>query len=662
MPLPQHEMKLTLKDDERGRIGKRIQQQIDESRRAMTGMIDKAAGYERLYESDLKPKTFPWKGCSNMNVPLIQPDVDTFHAHINDVIFGVKPITKLSPPAYVSDPDAKETAQRVESAVYHVQDDMMDLRSIGDQFNLTSLMTPAGVVKLPWREEYRTVRRVTQEVDQMTGEPTQSLQDVQEIKYRGPRPELIEPDNFVIYPLTAKSAEDAVLIGDRFRLTPDELNRRIASGYFEKDWCEPVLARKGTQQSRVDNTVEQESLDRDGLDYVDSDEYTFWEVITGYDANGDGLVEDCVFVIEAETGTVVRATVFPYWHGRRYYIPMRPFLKPSKRFFARCLPQILEHSQLEANSVHNQRVDATTMAMIKAFKGRNGGLDDPDSIEIAPGSVIPMDDVNDLVELQINPIVPGADIEQINRIGSERASGVNDIATGRQSEGDKTLGELQMVSARAGVRFSDVIRRCQEAYVEIAKQTAGLMYQFMEDQELAQLGVQREWLVLPWQFIPHGNTGTADKQQEVEKSVMLYDKLMENPLVIQNPLRVHRLAKDLLMAMDRTDTEAYIGTEEELQQQMMEQQMMSQAMDVISGAAPMPQFNDPQQAAMFDQMLQKAAAQMQMMQDQVNAPIAAQQGQEQNKMAFQAQENQANRDQQLTIEQMRMKRGNASRR
>jgi hypothetical protein len=632
MPLPQQmpDIRIKLSEDQAKTIGLELLEKIRQSRSGMRKLLDNIKQYEAFYESDLPEKNHPWEGCSNINVPIIQPDADTFHAHINGTVLGVIPTTKVVPPPFASDPEVKKSAQRVESAIEHVERNIMDYPQSADQWHLTAIMHPAGVAKLAWREEFNKVTRIVPELDQETQQMVPKPVQMDEIKYRGPKLEMVDLTNFVIFPLTSKSIDEAYLVGDRFNLTPDDVRKRVERGYFDKiaETLKPT-----SELSSTDEFEQQERNDRAGIENVDFEHFKFWEVIAPYDPDGDGVNEDCVFVIEADTGVVVRATKFPYFHGRRYYIALRPWLKASKAFFGRCLPQILEHSQREANTVHNQRVDATAIATAKAFKTRKGALDNPDAIEICPGAMIELNDITDIMEFDINPLVPGVDIEQENRANSERASGVNDIATGRQSSGDKTLGELQMVSARAGVRFEDVIRRVQYGHCEVARQIAGLMYQFMDDGELAMIGngLTREELVVPWDYVGHGNTGTADKQQEAQKAALIYQKMIEqqNPLVMNDLRRIYRVTLGFLQSLDINDPESYIGTEQQVEEQIM--MMQAQQKMVME----------------HQQMMMTEQAERQGMQQQ------QQQQMELAKMDMQARENQATRDNQLAIAKTR---------
>ena len=190
--------------------------------------------------------------------------------------------------------------------------------------------------------------------------------------------------------------------------------------------------------------------------------------------------------------------------------------------------------------------------------------------------------MDEIQQMAISPLIPGIDIEHEAKDWSERVSPINDIAMGRQTEGTKkTLGEIQITTAKSGLRIADVVARLQEeGMTELAHQTLGLMYQFFSDEELDYYNLTRELLTVPWDLVPFGNIATSDKQMKRQEADFMYMLLMgaqgapPNPLVASNPMRLYRLTQDLLQAHERKDTENYIGTEEELQMQMQQAQQM----------------------------------------------------------------------------------------
>lgn len=615
---------IRFKGDERDQLGKRIMEKVNSARSGMEPMFKRMEGWTRFYESDLPGKDFPWPNCSNVNVPLIQSHVDTWHSSLNDTMLNPTPWILVRAPANVSEPHVREAALAVQDALYQVQDTLVGLRSVVDQWNLNAIMQPAAIVKCRWAEEYRTVKRTAPVIDDVTGmpqvdemgEPVMKPQSQKEPKYRGPKPEPVDLKNFVIFPLTASSIEDAEIVGDRFRMTEDGIRRKIKDGLWDKEaaeWCiERMASEAGSADDKQDEVEGIESLS-------DFDVLWFWELIVPYDADGDGLKEDCVFTVEADTGKIVRAVTFPYYHGRRHYIAQRPFKRAGQRFFGRTLPQILEHCQKEINTIHNQRVDGTSIAISPPFLRMRTSDLDADQAEFYPGAELQVDSMDEIQQMAISPLIPGIDIEHEAKDWSERASPINDLAMGRQTEGaKKTLGEVQLVTAKAGLRISDVINRLQyEGMVELAAQTLGLMYQFMSDEELQHLNLTRDLLTVPWDLIPHGNLGTADKKLRRQEADLLYLLLMggqgtpPNPLVTQDPMRLYRLTADLLQAHEKRDVENYIGTEEELQQQKREAELMQAAQYAAQNGALPPGFEltteeQPMFKAMVTQMQQQA--------------------------------------------------------
>ena len=605
MPPKPFDIKLKLRDDERARIGQDIKRKITSARNGMTQMLTDIQLWRDLYEGFLPPKSTPWELCSNVNIPVIQPHVDTLHSHINTVILTVSPITLIGAPPALGD-GAKEIGKRVEDYLEYVQTKIMNVEECSDETFLEALLTPTAVEKLIWCEDYRTVRLYEQETqeDPNTGESVvvQKSVEQQAPKHVGPKKTLVDLANFVIYPLRSR-IESAQLVGDRYTLSPDDVRRRVKN----KKWDEAALdclKSPRTEASTFADDNSTDELNREGLEPTDAEILQFWEVITGYDYNGDGLLEDCVFVIEEGSGVICSATKFPYSHGRCYYIPYCPFPRPRK-FFGRAVPMILEGIQREINTIHNQRSDSLSLAISRVFLMRKGSQVDPDNLSVYPGAVIPVDSVDDIKEVDVNPNIPGADMEEMLRQYGERATGINDVSSGRGNDGDKTLGEVAIVNAEGGVRFGEMIRRLQNSMVEASRQTLWLCYQFAPDEELAAFGLKREDLVQPWDIMSHGNSSTANKIQIRQEANLLYNTLAKNPLIIQDVKRVWKLTRDYLLAYDRTDVENYIGTEEDIDKALQagQQQQIQQIVAAMSTILKMDPLILMQAAQQAEQMI-----------------------------------------------------------
>ncbi len=264
------------------------------------------------------------------------------------------------------------------------------------------------------------------------------------------------------------------------------------------------------------------------------------------------------------------------------------------------------NTQKELNFIHNIRSDATHLALSKAFKRLKSSEIEPDAIQLAPGAVFDVNSQDELEPIETDVRLPGMDIEVVTREYGERGSGATDIIMGRQIAGDKTAYELQQAGARGAIRFNDLAGRVQESHVEVAKQIAWLMYQFMDDAELQELGVRREELIMPWDFVPFGNTGVADKAQQKQESVFLYQTLLgaaggpPNPLVVNDPLHVYTLGEKLLQAFEVHDVEGFIGSREEAGKMGTTMEQMQQAIQQIGQAVqqlmqkPQQQGADPQ--------------------------------------------------------------------
>lgn len=590
MPLPISEVaKLKMDDEERTRLGSVIIEQIRNARNAMGGMLEDIEFWRDLYEANLPEKSDPWEGCSNTNLPLIQSHVDSAHAQICSIIFGVEPWLLINvPDELASMPDIKKRSMNIENMLQSLLEKEMRWRVEGDMTLLETLLTPAAMLAVDWREEYRTVKRITQADDGHGG--TVDTTEAQKVPiYRAPAVELVELDNFVVAPTNRTSVDRVVLIGHKLRLTHDELTRRVQSGEYDEVDVNKIVSGVTTEDTDSNDSHADGAQDRANVEATSTEYYKFWRVIRGYDSNNDKLLEDCVFVIHEDTGTIVSAREYHYWHGQRNYVKFTAYPRP-KHFFGRAQPQLLEHCQCELNTIHNQRVDANTIRISPVLKKRRSALPNQDNNEWYPGAQLLVDEMGDLQEVQIDPMTPGIDIEQTVMSHAELADGVSANAQGAQPRGSNVKATGLNIAANQGsIRIADIVRRVQDSICAVAVQVLGLCYQFMPDEDLQRYQVPREDLVLPWEIDGHGNSTTANKTQRKEESLALYKLLADNPYVQRDPRRGWNVTRDLLLAFERTDTENYIGTETEMDEYAKEIQMQRSGQQQIAGAPPQGQ-------------------------------------------------------------------------
>jgi len=581
--------KLKLSADERQELGSLIKTRIDTARNAMSTMLVNVDKWQDMYESKMDGKSFPWADCSNVNVPLIQSHVDTWHSSINDTIFSANPYVLVRPLSVFGDIKSKDAAQRVEDLLQDILANAMDIQNECDKIHLNALMQPIGIAKVTWRDD----KRITKEIDTEYGYGQEVEKET--IAYRGPKIETVDIRNYVIYPLTAKDPGEAILVGDRVRLTKSDMQDRVLKGKYDSEAVKSILEKTDSEQQSPSDYDAGAANEREDIDTVPTEEFWVWEVIMKHEVEKGKPTKDCIFAIESYTGTLLSAMEYPYWHGKRFYIPFRPFIRPSQRHFGRTLPQILEHCQSEINAIHNQRVDATSLAISKVFKRINGSQTETDAIKVFPGNVIDVGSADELTEFIINPQIPGVDIEMQAKEWSERASPINDIAAGKSMDGSNhTAREVSIVAAKGNLRINDVITRLQRSYIELAEQVLGLLYQFSTEEELKAMQVTADELKMPWRIIPQGSLANSDKQSKRQDAMFKYQTLMQNPLVATDMLKVYRVTADLLSAFDVEDIESYIGTEEELKQKlaMIAQQQAAQA-QIQGGGQPNAQGQPP---------------------------------------------------------------------
>jgi hypothetical protein len=155
--------------------------------------------------------------------------------------------------------------------------------------------------------------------------------------------------------------------------------------------------------------------------------YPVFECYVFYDSDGDGVPEDVKVWIEVESGTILRAEANTL--GVRDIAVLRYFDIPYQMNGVG-IGHFLEGLQEEADFLHNHRIDNLHFSLIPAYKRRRGSSSKKE-IELHPGAIIDVDDINDLVAL-VTPDLTGSTFasENLTRDYADRVSGANDPMSG----------------------------------------------------------------------------------------------------------------------------------------------------------------------------------------------------------------------------------------
>ena len=566
--------------------------------------------FREQYESKSYPKNTPWPNAASLNIPTTRSAVDTVHAHIYQALTGTSPLFRVE----ASSADDVEAAQKIEQILQWQMSEQIDMPAVWDGLLKAGLIDGTKIAKVTWRKESKRTRKPGIVKDD-NGQPKLSPNNkpiralVEETDYivNQPNVEAINILDFCLYPANSKSIEDAIVVGHRVWKTDNDLLRGVRDGIYDKEFVDKVIEGKGSQPDPMsesyggDDARSSDAGVSNSMPYEPEDRaYECFELLFLHDADGDGIKEDCLGVLEMSTRTLIRAEIYPYWHNERCYIDYTPMPREGY-FFGYSVPEILESLHAEINAIRNQRVDAGTIFLSPVLAARRTVKLDFNRQRWRPGAVLYMDDPkNDIMPISF----PSGNMqqalaeEQSAREQAEKITGASDYAQGASPSRSRTLGEVSSVLTEGNKKFDLIISRLHRKNNIVANQIVGLNRQYLSAETEYAITRQGDRIFMSLtaddlrarvRIQAQGNTLNANKELELQKWETLFQMSQNDPLM-QKPTRKYAINAGYISAMGSVNPVPYIGTEDEAK-------AMEQAMDNAPPQPPPP----PQLAGKLDE-------------------------------------------------------------
>lgn len=581
-------------EDERKKIGKHLQERIEHSLTQLRDRHDLIRLWRDMYDARAQRNGWPWEGASEISIPMVQSITDTIHANVLRVCRGVTPFFNIS----ASKPGDEEPARKIQEGLHWQLSNQMEYADKLDEMLHIALDSANCFAHLPWRktvgmamssapvdeallsslladgEDPALVENLRQQA--ASGSIVEVPVEQETLVYDAPAIEIIDPLDFVVYPVNVPTLEAAQIMGHRVWMSSDDLLTAVISGEFEEDRVTELLKTppqtlRSEETSGADITraegagiYDQTTLSNDDLPYE------MFRLLVKYRVRENKPAVWCVFVIERATGIVVKATRYPNWHGEPDYINYCPYPIPGQ-IWGRSVPDILRHLSEEVDAIRNSRVNAGTLALTPVFIQRRGSTSRTDGRSFSPGDIIEADDVDGIKQLTVNPPTQAAFAEEDKaQREAEKVTGASDVMQGVSAKGDTTLGETQLMLQAGNAKFEVIVGRVQKANTTLARQTLGLMRQYMTaEQEFAITGTSEfEFMTISPKdmrarvnLAPHGNTLNSNPQLEMQIAEKVW--MMMERIPWAKPENLYAAGRNLLIKSGVKNVIPYLGTEEQ---------------------------------------------------------------------------------------------------
>jgi len=448
----------------------------NEGKRAQRDLEQKIIKGEQRYRNEMKPKNQPWKGCSNVNVPVTSATVDVMRTNITASLLGDDPSFVVQ-----AEGDTPYKTGLVHTAIIKSQFHKLPFfRHVLEHWFHKILLHGSSAIYTEWKEYVvpRPTRMVQQ--DPVTGE-LKTVIVPRNTLFSYPQISQLDLFNYIISPNA-----NCVNHGRNSNPAQYVIIERALSITALSD---PALYNQSAvaRLKQTDNPdLRNDSIrERDKFIGVNN-EYKKIKV-------GNGIfrafehwqwIDDRLFmfiVVDNEGEPVlVRQQECPYFH---YSIPLIvQNANVEGDIIGTSIPIKVEEPQKELNAIHNQRRDSNTLHLMPLWKVRLGSRFDANQ-SLFPGAMLGVRDMNDVQPLVNHEqgVVQAYQDEQLANAYLERLTGVNAIVMGQQSPqniNDTATTTVALRSSAMAYLKSIATYWAQSGVKELGNQIVSLNQQF----------------------------------------------------------------------------------------------------------------------------------------------------------------------------------------
>jgi hypothetical protein len=408
------------------------------------------------------------------------------------------------------------------------------------------------------------------------------------VYYKGPDFQVLEPDDFVVPAEEVKSLHDFTWMIRKFRLSPNQLLIGEDEGRYQgiRKNFDTILhmASRRSQRDFEGDRIKREKDDAEGvvMDNPQSVPSTL-QVLEWYgkwrklkrgqqDADEFDIKKREIYESDIVVRFIPDLNLVVGVQDLRQLYPAspqpRPFVETSFEkdgsYWCDGLPAQALDIEDEVRTNHNLGTDGQQYAISPVLLYRPATGMDPEVIKIKPGTAIPTDNpMSDarVLEFSIN-LEAIAAREQALIAYLERLFGISDMQMGRQSDrpnAPKTVGGTLAIIQQGNLRMTLDTTTLREDYAGVFQHFWLLEWMFGDDETFFRVteedanglfATSRGGAILSRQdrngrydFHLQLATSQWDRQQDKQNSLARYQLDLQNPLVVQNPLALWRVTK-----------------------------------------------------------------------------------------------------------------------
>jgi hypothetical protein len=414
--------------DQLNRLLNYLDHEIDRAEAAREGQLSQYRLDDEFYDATPREKTFPWRRCSNVRIPLIRISTDSVVGRVQNTVEQSRPVVTARATRKEAIAHTKATQRWFDNVVMRPTE--MDLHACNSQAIPRMVLRGTSPVFIPYIHDEREVWGY----DAANHETNLGKQVLSSTV----RPEALSHEK-VLYPPEARTVQAAPWWARIFEVRRPTIKRLSSrGGPWRQDTWNQVKAHS------IGNPLDESSQaaqSRQGIETSpsggrteDTDYWRFYEIHLRFDPKDDGSTRELVIIYHREARWIAMHVLNWYWHR------LRPFILPTYQTQPNTLwpygiGRKLRGLNIAIDTMINQSIDNSTMLNAPFFKFDKNEPFFRKGFEFWPGRAVPMVNPKDGLAVEtigtaFSPAVPLIGLVQQY---AERDSGISDLRLGMDS-------------------------------------------------------------------------------------------------------------------------------------------------------------------------------------------------------------------------------------
>ena len=677
--------------DRREALGRRLMLEIQRYHAAVDPRRVNAIQWKRDWEMLQSDSPVPWPNAARQRAPYTRMAAVAHMVRLQQMICGASP-------AFLAEgktPEAQLVSEKAEECIASKLEDAHWTQAARDIHNELSQTGAAALwVTWDWKTVWSPVHKVEQKPHEAIAaeiqagtEPMQALQQSvtrdrkgrprvtleweEQTLYDGVKLTPVNFDDLICLPASARCVEDLWAIGNRVVLQGRDLLEGVRKKIYSAEAVNTLLGRQSDPpgEYREEQVIFQGVMLPDGGGGPpEEDLYREYDCVKlallgnwleGVPGVPRGVLTWALVTVHPLTKTVLELRHSPYQHGRCPCTLFR-YMTRSNEFWGMSVPEVLASVQTQATTAINQFLNLVDVIVNHAgtWLVEEGCDLKRDAFLAGPGQALRVQDINGVKPVEIGaPMVQALEFLlkslEILKEWSDLLSGTSNPALGRQSEGDKTLGEVRIALNQGNMQFEEQALEVAEIWADVADQLRWLLAQFGTEGATDELGmpavayrvtaaggpefkqISAHLLASELDFKPAAVSQFADPQTALQQASFFVELSLKHPMFQTSPAATLDVLQYLFQkakfpwtdkVMDELKQGVAQAQQAQAAQQAQQEAMQQQALQQQQDQAAAVQGAPDRQTALKEHQAQQQADQQQFQQvQQSNAEGRAQQ-------------------------------------